>query len=183
MPDSLKNTLAAFLSDIEESNSMLKSGKITPDEWQADVARSLVEHHMAAYMAGQGSEKLTPRAKQELSGIIGDQIDYLNKFTDKIAETGWRDPYAARAAMYAGSIKESYWKGAAKGLPLPGWPAVGTECLTNCGCSWDFDVLDMENDDVDAYWKRGKSDSCNTCIERESAWSPYKIRGGVGEAA
>lgn len=162
---------------------MLKNGKVNADEWQALVAQSLVEHHAAAYMAGSGSNKLNARAKRELGEIIGDQVDYLNKFADKIAETGWKDPYGARAAMYAGAIKESYWRGAAKGLPLPGYPTVGTECLTNCGCAWEFDVLDMENDDVDAYWLRGKSDSCNTCIEREAAWSPYKIRGGVGETA
>lgn len=54
MPDALKNTLAALLSDIDETNGLLKSGRINADEWQALIATSLIEHHTAAYMARTG---------------------------------------------------------------------------------------------------------------------------------
>jgi hypothetical protein len=178
MPDELRPIVAALLADIRDSSDELRRGRITADQWQADVARALVEHHAAAWMAGQGADTLSPKARVQLGRVVGEQVDYLNRFADQIAAEGWREAFGARAAMYAGAVKESYWRGFGGGLPLPGYPTVGTRCLSNCGCTWELDVLDAEEDNVDAYWRRGKSDSCSTCIERERNWSPFRIRGG-----
>ena len=40
-------------------------------------------------------------------------------------------------------------------------------------------MVDEEKGDYDAYWVRGKRDSCQTCLERAAQWSPLEIREGV----
>lgn len=182
MTDELDNTLDALLSDIEETNEQLASGAITVDEWQADIARSLVEHHSAAYMIGAGSAILGAMALRTLGRVIGEQVGYLNKFADEIAANGWQPAYKNRAAMYGDAIAQSYWRGKTKGTPLPGYPADGnTACLSKCKCAWSLDVLDEAKGDIDAYWQLGQADHCAGCIERAMSWNPYRIRGGEGE--
>ena len=112
-----------------------------------------------------------------MKDAVKEQIDYLNGFVDTIAAEGWREAFAARAQLYAGSIKATFWRARAFGLDLPYYPAVGTQCLNNCGCSWRIDWIDTENLDADCTWVRGKGDSCATCISREMAGT-IRIREG-----
>ena len=88
----------------------------------------------------------------------------------------WR----ARAKLYALSPKSSYYEGdvykqVGRFLPLPAMPAQGTQCHTNCGCSWRITAVDGG---YDCYWVRAKDDSCQTCVQRESDWNPIEIRNG-----
>ena len=78
----------------------------------------------------------------------------------------------------AGAAKATYWRGATLGYNLPAYPADGSsECLGNCGCVWSLTVFDEEQGNLNAWWIRGKDDSCPTCIDRAGRWAPLRIRG------
>jgi hypothetical protein len=131
-------------------------------------------------MAGVGSDVLPPAVRSQLVAGVQAQFAFLDGFAIEIQDTdeymaGWN----ARADMYAKSIKTPYWQGRTRMLPLPAMPAEGTQCLTNCGCSWEIVTIDEEAGDYDCYWRRGKDDSCQTCIARAQNWSPLQVRGGV----
>lgn len=177
MPDDLRRLLEQAMTDIASENAALADGLITVDQWQQAVAQDLLVYHSVAYMTGYGTKELSPFAIKEVRRQVGEQLTYLNAFANQIDAEGWRDAFGARALMYAGSTKETFWRGRTFGLPLPYYPAQGTTCLTNCGCSWRIKWIDEEELDADCTWVRGKSDSCGTCIDRERAGT-IRIRGG-----
>lgn len=172
--------LQSLLDDIDSMTTDLQEGIITTDEWYTAMSETLTRFHLAAYMIGQGGAALTAVELAQITPIIQAQLNWLDNFyLEIISAIQWQLGFNARAAMYAGAIKESYWKGQTKILPLPAMPAQGTQCLTNCGCYWDIRPLDEAKGDYDAYWMRGKNDSCQTCLEREAQWNPYQIRDGM----
>jgi hypothetical protein len=148
-------------------------------DWQQELARQLARYSAASYMAGAGVDTLTGAGLAAVQHDLAVQLRFLGKF-ELVVQSGkrWENGWNARAAMYAQSIKTPYWRGRTKLLPLPAMPAEGTQCLTHCGCFWEVDTLDGDGN-YDAYWRRGKDDSCQTCIQREGDWSPVKIRAGV----
>ncbi len=179
-PEDLGNLIAQLRAEIDSLMVALEVGEIDPIVWQAEFERFLVRYHEAAYMTGQGSPRLDLVDLNSVKFYVGSQLEFLDNFRFVIQSAdqfmaGW----VARAEMYAGGIKKPYWKGKTKVLPLPAMPAEGTQCLDNCGCEWDIEVVDEENGDYDAYWVRGKRDSCQTCLERATQWSPLEIREGV----
>lgn len=180
---SFANLMSALISDIDEISAEMVGGRINPSTFQRLMGEALFEHHVAAYMLGDNVRELSQGAKDKLSEIIGEQIDYLDAFADTIERDGWRDAMAARARLYAGSIKTSYSAGKTNLLPLPGYPAQGTQCVTNCKCEWEIRTINAQREDYDCYWRRAADDSCETCIGRERRWQPYRIRFGEGEEA
>lgn len=150
------------------------------DAWQQEVARQLARYTQAAYLAGSGEQQPSARALAALEQDIKAQLGYLSQFATEIQDADeWKAGWNARAAMYAKSIKLPYWRGVTKMLPLPSMPTEGVQCLTNCGCSWEVVTVNEENNDYDAYWRRSKDDSCQSCVQREREWSPVQIRDGV----
>lgn len=147
--------------------------------WRGDVARLLALYHTAALLAGQGGIDLGAAAQALLVRQVGTQLRFLDRFALQIeTDATWDARRAARALSYAAGLKSTYWRGATDMLPLPAMPAEGTLCLNMCGCKWRIVWLDRKNRDADCYWERDKDDSCATCIARERAWSPLRIRGG-----
>lgn len=147
--------------------------------WQQELARQLARYHAASYMAGAGVDTLSGAALAAVQKDVAVQLRFLGKFALTV-QSGkrWENGYRARAEMYARSIKTPFYRGVTRMLPLPAMPAEGTQCLTNCGCAWEIDTLEGEGN-ADAYWRRGKDDSCQTCLQREADWSPVRIREGV----
>lgn len=173
--------------DTESIWRGLQAGALSVDTWQEAQARSVLTFHLAAYMQGRGytrADQMTARELDRVTGIVGEQITYLNAFANTI-DAEWdggalRAGWLSRAKSYAGAIKAQYWRGATLGITLPAYPGDGgSECLGNCGCAWDLQWLDEENGDVDARWVRGKDDSCPTCLRRAAEWAPLRIRGGA----
>ena len=147
--------------------------------WQDEIARQLARYHAAALMAGSGADTLTPAAKVKITQDLATQLHFLTRFGVTIQDgKRWENGYNARAESYANSIKIPYNRGVTKMLPLPAMPAQGTQCMGNCGCSWEIDELAGDGN-ADAYWRRSKDDSCQTCVQREQDWSPVQIRSGV----
>lgn len=178
-PEELNFLIQELKADIQGIMFSLQMGEIDPIVWQAEFERFLIRYHQAAYMVGQRAPDMTNLDFRNVEGYVGVQLEFLDNFRFVIQSAeefvnGWM----ARAEMYASGIKKSYWKGFTKVLPLPAMPAEGTQCLENCGCAWEIDEIDEDKGDYDAYWVRGKRDSCQTCLERAAQWSPLEIRGG-----
>lgn len=178
MDEELEHLLADLLGSVRDHNAARAAGRIDTDRWQILIAKDLYAGHYAAYMLGRGTKDIGDPSRKVVAGIVGEQVDYLNAFAALIDKEGWRDSFGARAAMYVGSVKETFWRGRTFGLDLPYYPAQGTQCLTNCGCSWEIDYDgDPEYLNATARWKRGKNDSCETCVQRASV--VIRFREGV----
>lgn len=146
--------------------------------WRDQVAQQLTRYALAAYMAGSGGE-LGPAGQAQVKQAVEFQIRFLDRFRLEMqSAAAWQRGWEARAASYANSVKAPYWRGQTRMLPLPAMPAEGTQCRGNCGCSWEIVVVDEARGDYDCYWKRGKGDSCQTCVVRSAEWGPLRIRGG-----
>ena len=158
----------------------MAGGMLNANQFQAEMARTLLEHHIASYYVGAKSRELNAAAWETIRAHVEPQIDRLNNFADVIDDEGWRDAHRSRAHLYAGSLKATYSAGRNVGWALPVHPGDGgTECNNGCLCSWRVDVIDAEELDADAYWIRHADDSCRGCLERQAAYSPYRIRGGL----
>jgi hypothetical protein len=176
-PRDLQRLLAELLDGIDTAVAGVTSGHLSADGFQAEMVRRLFEGQLAAYLVGSQGDTLSPQAERLIKDAVKAQLPYLDRFADEIAANGWREALAARAQLYAGSIKPTFWRARAFGLPLPYWPAQDTACMGNCRCEWRIDWLDQENLDADCTWVRGHGDSCSTCIDR-AAQPTIRIREG-----
>lgn len=180
--DGFKRVLGRVLAGIDSLSDGINAGALSSVEWHNELARLLLVGHTAAYQEGRGQDSLSPGARRLISRIVGDQVTYLNGFLDRVERDGWNDARdRARAALYAGSLKQAFSRGATFGLELPAYPGDGSsECLGNCGCRWNVVWLDQEELDADCYWLLGGAERhCKTCPQRAAAWAPLRIRGGV----
>ena len=177
-PEDLGDLIGRLRIEIESLMISLQAGEIDPIVWQAEFERFLVRYHEAAYMAGQGTTRMSSIDLRNVKFYVGSQLEFLDNFRLVIQSAEeFMNGWISRAEMYAGGIKKPYWKARTKVLPLPAMPAEGTQCMDNCGCAWEIEVLDEGTGDYDAYWRLGKRDNCQTCLERAFQWSPLEIRG------
>ena len=184
-PIELQPILTRFGNDVTLLIQSLQNGMITSEAWYTEMRRLLARYHIQAMQIGTGLQQLPEGAIDLLQKSLDFQDEYLDNFRMVIQATPDFNPaWVARALMYVGSIKVPYWEGriyqeVGRFLPLPAMPAQGTQCMNNCGCTWEVRTLDADNGDYDAFWRRNLDDSCQTCIERESMWNPVQIRGGM----
>jgi hypothetical protein len=173
MDATLTTLLRDLIGKIDTHTVDFREGRVDADGWQRRMAKDLIETHTAAYLAGTGGGVIRAADKRVLTQVLGDQIDYLNRFADDLQageDEAWTTRNEARARLYAGAIKHSFWRGTTKGLDLPAYPGDGTsDCLVNCNCAWEIDG-------DDAYWRLGPTDHCETCRERATTWNPYQLQ-------
>lgn len=178
MDATLQQLLGDAISAVDTHTAAFRDGDLDADGWQRRMARTLIEHHTAAYLAGKEPDDRVLRKadKAILADVLGAQLDYLNAFADTLAaseDDAWKTAYEARARLYAGSITQSFWRGRTFGVELPAVPGDGSSpCLGRCGCSWTIERADGE---IRATWALGPNDHCETCVERAGRWSPYII--------
>ncbi len=179
MPDELRRLLTLLLEDISEQSAALAAGRITVDAWQQQMSMTLLTGHYAAMMEGRGQDQLSPQAQALVNRLVGEQLDYINAFADEMDATGWQDKYGARALLYGGALKATYYKGATYGYEMPHVPGDGsTPCLVNCQCYLEIDEINAEEIDVDVYWRLGAAEHCGPCVQRSQDWAPLRFRGG-----
>lgn len=183
-PEPLKQVMERMGQDVERLSFRVSRGQITLDAWYEQMRQLIEQYSAEAYVEGSLETEITPEGQAMVNRSARVQIAFLENFKSDIETNGWQPAYAARAQMYASAIRQNYWHGdivaqVGRVLPLPAYPAEGTQCLSNCKCSWDITTVNAEAGDYDGYWRRGADDSCQTCIEREAQWSPVKIRGGM----
>lgn len=149
-------------------------------DWRRQMEQAIAKGHLAAYLTGASERLRVPvggallnernlsRAERaEVRAAIARQLRYLDGF-----DPSTMTPAAARARaeMYARATRETYSRARWFGYELPFHPCEGTDCLTNCLCSWRVDDAAGV-----AYWQLGDAEHCDTCSTRASG-SPYPIR-------
>lgn len=179
MPPELRQLLDLFLQDIAEQADGIASGHVSIDDWQRQMAQSLLVFHYASYQAARDTRDLAPGERARINEQVGTQLDYLNGFAEQLDQRGWQDKDLVRAALYAGSIKPAYWRGKTYPYELPAYPTEGSPCIVNCACVWQMVEHDAEELDADFYWKLGPTEHCDVCKDRAKQWNPLKIRGGA----
>lgn len=141
--------------------------------WLRGMQAALVKAHTAAFMAGQAErlgvsvstlKGLSRAERDDIKRQVAVQIDYLRGFASAL--DGLSDAQiAARAAMYAGAVRTTYSR--ARHPRLPFYPGEGSECLSQCRCSW------QDNGDDSYTWVMGAAEHCATCQSRAGG-SPYR---------
>lgn len=138
------------------------------------MRRAITTAHTAAYLAavrdrtGVMPKGLSRTERQELKGQIDGQLKYLAGFVADLKASKLSPAQAAaRAAMYAGATRGTFY--AARYLGLPFYPGQGSECKSNCKCAW------KDNGDGSYTWELGAAEHCATCQSR-AAGGPYRVR-------
>lgn len=173
-------TLIRLLQQLARARA---EGRIDTQTWEDAFSQAIAQYHLAAYAHGASLplQRLTPADHALVQSVVDRQREYLKGFGDDW-DSGRYDQSDAgafsRSALYADATTGSWWMGATRGYPLPAWPGDGTtQCKTKCQCSWDVQPLDG-NGNADAYWRLGRADHCQTCMQRSEDWAPLQIRNG-----
>lgn len=171
---------ALFTNHMGYLTDELAQGQISLADWQVSMREDIRRAHALQLLAGAGGnvEQVTPNDWLRLGTTVQQQDRYLEDFARQLL-AGEVDPatVSSRAGLYAKAASAEYSRQALKDVALPAHPGDGsTACLGNCGCEW------VDHGDGSYSWVRGKQDSCEDCIRRESEWAHY-IPEGVGNAA
>lgn len=157
---------------------------VAGDDW-AEAERLIRRGHRAAYLAGLAerlhvpldsallSERRLSRAeRREVDRLIDAELAYWKAFAaahDELSEA----QIAARAAMYGRATRGTYSRARWGDWNLPFYPTQGSECMSNCLCSWE--VIDNGDGTGQAIWHLGPAERhCLTCPSRAQD-SPYHV--------
>lgn len=184
MPSDLSGYPPEIAALLEEYNrevgalmGRLEAGKLSAAAWKKEFQKLLATFSQAAYLLGYGDGDAAIPVSVET--WLKDQFGYLDGFANVIQSAGEYDPaWLPRAQMYGASAVTEYWEGKVGDLPLPAMPGQGTQCLSNCKCSWRIEWIDRKAGDADAYWEMSDAEHCQTCVVRNRDWYPVEIRGG-----
>lgn len=116
--------------------------------WPAEMARIIARGHTAAWLTGMSerlgvppdspllSQKRLSRAERaEIARAVDAQLKYLAQFV-KDAPNLSDAQIAARAAMYAGATRKTYYETRYGAWDIPGELMPGNQaCLANCRCT------------------------------------------------
>jgi hypothetical protein len=138
-----------------------------------EMRRAIATAHTAAYYAalkertGVLPKGLSKVERAELKTRVAEQLQYYDKFVAQagdMSEAG----VGARAAMYAGAVRGTYYTSRYPGLDT--YPGGGsTRCLTNCGC-------ELSERDDGIHWILDESiENCDDCQALASG-SPYQAK-------
>lgn len=166
------STLDNLLTLVQDAIDAAPKDKAFGKAMETILARA----HTAAYLAAAAERAgvkvdgglfkgLSKAERADIKQAVGEQLKYLEKFVADMGDMS-EAQVAARAAMYGGSIRATY--GAARHPGLPFYPTEGSECLTNCRCSW------QDDGDGSYTWVLSAKESCSTC-EARAADNPYTV--------
>ena len=171
-PDMRDGMAGMFQYVFRDLANDLASGRITGGDWQVSMRDELRSLHALELIAAAGGSRsdVSPDDWLRLGNVLKQQYGYLEDFAREIVDGNLSAAQiGARAELYAGSGKQSYWSQVTSETDLPAQPGDGsTACKGHCGCSW------VHNADGSWSWVRGKTDSCDDCIWREGNWNPYE---------
>lgn len=176
--------IAALLArDIAAATQRLIDGG-TVAQWERAMLDAITRGHAAAAIAGTaerlgvaaGSKLLNERnlsriERRDIHTAVRGQLPYLRNFAADVQAGQLSDAQiAARAALYAGAIRTTYYRGRwatydLRNVPIPA--DGGTQCISNCKC-----VAYVE----DGQWiyEMTAAEHCQGCEER-AARSPYPL--------
>lgn len=157
----------------------LGRGDWTVRRWELEIRDRLKRVYLAEYMLGRGGKNaMTPADYGRVGNMLRDQYEFLRGFAlDVQAGTMSEAQIAARTQLYHESAIQAFERGKSAAysgdLILPAYPADGrTRCKARCKCRW---LIRETKAAWKAYWKRGTSESCQDCIDRERLYNPYTV--------
>ncbi len=171
--------IASLMSDAIASASQSYADGGSLKAFEREMASIVTRGHAAAWMAGTSERlripldspllsqaRLSRAERADIKALVQNQLGYLKDFAGAAGDMS-PGAVAARAGLYAGATRASYYKSAID-VELPCHPGGCPDCLSNCRCS-----LDIRDDGV--YWISNADDkSCAGCVSRGSDWTPYK---------
>lgn len=159
--------------------------------WEQAMRRILTTAHTAATIAAVGERSFGGRVRQMFTRLVGvralpaedrahlkqaidGQLRYLDGFiADLRAGTLTPAQATARAALYAGSIRGTFYAVRWGGWALPFAPCDGgTACKSNCKCSAH---VVGDGPEGQYHYQMGVAEHCPDCAAR-AAGSPYTVR-------
>jgi len=182
--DDLESLITRLQSLIDAATGKLIDN-LSPaqiSEYHEVMEELLSRYHLAAYMVGAGTDVVSDKAREKVLEGVANQLAFLQGFVTEIeGEEEFKNGWTSRAASYAESIKEPYWTGKVKVLPVPAVPGdMTSDCGVQCHCKLRVQTVNAVNGDYDVYWIYGDNQKhCPQCKERSRTWSPLKIRQGV----
>lgn len=174
MPTNLDTLRAQPLSLIGPATQSLADGG-SIGAWRKQMEVAIRRSQTAAYIAATAErlgttpalvKGLSKAERAELDKRIDAQLKYLDGFVADLKAGKLTMAQAqARAAMYAGANRGTYYATLYHNLPF--YPTEGSECMTNCKCSW-------HQEGKSYYWRMGAAEHCPTCSQR-AAGNPYTV--------
>jgi hypothetical protein len=157
-------------------------GNMSVSSWERAMQDRIKSNYTALYMQGRGGrDAMTDLDRRRLGPLINEQFDYLRGFAqDVMAKDMSIDAIANRSQLYFNGSRKALDKGREQvfKVELPGYPAEGVQCGSNCRCSWE---ITKTGNQLDAYWIISSAQSCPDCEARGHDWSPFVIELPAGE--
>ena len=177
MDDDLRDLLERVLADIAHSVDAYLGQRISRHEWARQMARTIGDGHRDAYRLGTGTKDMSPEARAFLAQTIAAQVKYLTGFTQDLRREDMSAALMkARAALYAGALKATYYRARFWAWDLPFVPTEGSECMVNCTCT--IDVTEAGDGTGLMAWTLGShahAETCPTCLDRADK-SPFPVK-------
>lgn len=178
-PDRIASLMARDIAAI--TRTLLSGGAVA--QWERAMLEAITRGHAAAAIAGTaerlgvdaGSKLLNARnlsraERRAIRDAVAGQLPYLRQFAADLGRLSDAQ-IAARAALYAGATRATYYRGRNAGWDLRNVPIPadgGTQCLSNCKCiayeeggQWIYELTAAEH--------------CPVCLAR-AAKSPYPLQ-------
>lgn len=128
----------------------------TDPAWEKKMLSLITRGHLAAWMAGTGErlgvkpnspllsrQRLSRAEREEIKRVVEKQLEYLRGFEQARGEMSER-AVAARAGMYPGAVKQTYYGARWGDWEIPDELMPGAQvCLTRCLC--EIEVRDNED--------------------------------------
>lgn len=185
--DYVARYLPVFKQEVERHTDKLISGEFIERQWKFEVREELRSLYLtAAAAAAGGIGRLTQADIADIDRKLREQEPYLERFTQTIMRTPReersRESILNRLSLYGGTAKPitSRILARSQGRPtLPFDPGHGSLCLNHCKCHWRWVDVNPTNGDWDVFWVVTVAvEHCQTCIDRQKACNPLRIRGG-----
>ena len=174
MTTNLDTLRAQPLSLISPATQALSDGG-SIGAWRKQMEIAIRRSQTAAYIAATAErlgvapglvKGLSKAERKELDARIAAQLKYLDGFVADLKAGKLTMAQAqARAALYAGPTRGTFYATRYQGLPF--YPTEGSECKANCKCEWHERSTGVFD------WVMGAAEHCPTCQTR-AADSPYK---------
>lgn len=145
MADPLRLQALAAVEINAATKCMLDGGSV--EAWEREMRAILTRAHTAAWIAGTAERlgvkpdsplisqrRLSKAERAEIKAIVGEQLQYLAGFAQ--ARSSLSDAQiAARAAMYAGATRSTYYSARWGDWDIPPELMPGAQqCKANCRC-------------------------------------------------
>ena len=177
MDDDLRALLERVLADIARSADAYLGQRLSRHEWARQMARTIGDGHRDAYRLGRDTKDMDPAARAFLAQAIADQVTYLTGFSQDLRREDMSAALMkARAALYAGALKGTYYRARFWPWDLPFVPTEGSECMVNCTCT--IDVTEAGDGTGLMAWTLGEhahAETCPTCLDRADK-SPFSVK-------